>query len=147
MTLDNVKRLKIKPTRYWNEFLVKDVPSDILYSLSDYYPGLPFGANIIRDNEYLHLPKFRIYETVFLQDQGPQVADNVPDEDKPHVRGLMFKEQSTALLAGELCPTQSRYLSKDTSLTLRNTSINTKGTFASGPFWSLNDFLKCKSLA
>ena len=30
MTLDNVKRLKIKPTRYWNELLVKDVPSDIL---------------------------------------------------------------------------------------------------------------------
>ncbi len=25
-TLDNVMRLKIKPTRYWNELLVKDVP-------------------------------------------------------------------------------------------------------------------------
>ena len=84
MTLDNVKRLKIKPTRYWNKALVKDVPSDILYSLSDYYPGLPFEADIIRDNEYLHLPKFRIYETVFLQDQGPQIADSsAPDEDKP----------------------------------------------------------------
>ena len=86
MTLDNVKRLKIKPTRYWNEALVKDVPSDILYSLSDYYPGLPFEADIIRDNEFLHLPKFRIYETVFLQDQGPQIAENVPDEDKPRKR-------------------------------------------------------------
>jgi hypothetical protein len=85
-TLDNVKRLKIKPTRYWNEALVKDVPSDILYSLSDYYPGLPFEADIIRDNEFLRLPKFRIYETVFLQDQGPQVADNVPDEEKPRKR-------------------------------------------------------------
>ncbi len=51
-----------------NEALVKDVPSDILYSLSDYYHGLPFEANIILDNEHLHLPKFRIYETVFLQD-------------------------------------------------------------------------------
>ena len=86
MTLDNVKRLKIKPTRYWNEALVKDVPSDILYSLSDYYPGLPFQADIVRDNESLHLPKFRIYETVFFQDQEPQVADNVPDEDKPRKR-------------------------------------------------------------
>jgi hypothetical protein len=36
-TLDNVRRLKIKPTRYWNELLVKDVPNDILYSLSDFY--------------------------------------------------------------------------------------------------------------
>jgi hypothetical protein len=86
MTLDNVKRFKIKPTRYWNEALVKDVPSDILYSLSDYYPGLPFQADIVRDNEHLHLPKFRIYETVFFQDQEPQVADNVPDEDKPRKR-------------------------------------------------------------
>ena len=83
MTLDNVKRLKIKPTRYWNEALIKDVPSDILYSLSDHYPGLPFQADIVRDNEFLHLPKFRIYETVFLQDQEPQAADNVPEEDKP----------------------------------------------------------------
>jgi hypothetical protein len=32
-TLDNVKRLKIKPTRYWNELLVKDVPNDTLYSV------------------------------------------------------------------------------------------------------------------
>jgi hypothetical protein len=56
MTLDNVKKLKVKPTRYWNELLVKDVPSDILYSLSDYYPGLPFEADIIRDG-----PQIRIF--------------------------------------------------------------------------------------
>jgi hypothetical protein len=86
MTLDNVKRLKIKPTRYWNEILVKDVPSDILYSLSDYYPGLPYEANVIRDNESLGLPSFRIYETVFFQDHEPPIADNVPDEDKPRKR-------------------------------------------------------------
>ncbi len=55
-TLDNVKRLKVKPTRYWNELLVKDVPDDVLYSLSDYHPGLPFEADIIRDNESLGLP-------------------------------------------------------------------------------------------
>jgi hypothetical protein len=42
-TLDNVKRLKIRPTRYWNELLVKDVPNDILYSLSDFYPLLQYG--------------------------------------------------------------------------------------------------------
>ncbi len=37
-TLENIKRLKIKPTRYWNELPIKDIPSDVLYSLSDYYP-------------------------------------------------------------------------------------------------------------
>jgi hypothetical protein len=82
MTLDNVKRLKVKPTRYWNELLVKDVPDDILYSLSDFYPGLPYEANIIRDNESLGLPSYRIRETVFIQDQVPQMADNEPEEGK-----------------------------------------------------------------
>jgi hypothetical protein len=55
-TLDNVSRLKVKSTRYWNELLVKDVTSDVLYSLSDYHPGIPYEANIIRDNESLGLP-------------------------------------------------------------------------------------------
>ena len=86
MTLDNVKNIKVKPTRYWNELLVKDVPSDILYSLSDYYPGLPCEANIIRDNGILGLPIYRIYETVFYQDSGPQTADGVLEEDKPRKR-------------------------------------------------------------
>ncbi len=85
-TLDNVKRLKIKPTRYWNELLVKDVPSDILYSLSDYHPGLPYEANIIRDSKSLGLPIYRIYETVFFQDQTPPTADGVAEEDKPRKR-------------------------------------------------------------
>jgi hypothetical protein len=86
MTLDNVKRLKVKPTRYWNELLVKDVPDDILYSLSDFYPGLPYEANIIRDNESLGLPIYRIRETVFMQDQAPPMADNEPEEGKPRKR-------------------------------------------------------------
>ena len=84
-TLENVRRLKVKPTRYWNELPIKDVQSDILYSLSDYYPGLPYEANIIRDidNESLGLPIYRIRELVFFQDQAPPVASNVPDEDRP----------------------------------------------------------------
>jgi hypothetical protein len=85
-TLDNVLRVKVKPTRYWNELLVKDVPSDILYSLSDYHPGLPYAANIIRDNESLGLPHYRIYESVFHQDPTPPTADGVAEEDKPRKR-------------------------------------------------------------
>jgi hypothetical protein len=78
--------LKVKPTRYWNELLVKDVPDDILYSLSDYHPGLSFEANIIRDNETLDLPSYRIRETVFYQDQAPPRTDNGFEEDKPRKR-------------------------------------------------------------
>jgi hypothetical protein len=97
-TLDNVKRLKIKPTRYWNELLVKDVPSDILYSLSDYHPGLSYEANIIRDNESLGLPIYRICETVFLQDPAPPAADGVAEEDKP--RKKVNVEATIAKLIG-----------------------------------------------
>ena len=48
--------------------------------MSDYYSGLPHGANIIRDNESLGLPIYRIRELVFLQEQAPPVESNVPDE-------------------------------------------------------------------
>jgi hypothetical protein len=85
-TLDNVNRLKVKPTRYWNELLVKDVPDDILYSLSDYHPGLPYEADIIRDNESLGLPIYRIREAIFYQDQAPPRADNESEKDKPRKR-------------------------------------------------------------
>ncbi len=85
-TLENVSRLKIKPTRYWNELVVKDVPSDILYSLSDYHPGLPYEANTIHGNESLGLPIYRIYETVFFKDQTPPTADGLAEEDKPRKR-------------------------------------------------------------
>ena len=149
MTLDNVKRLKVKPTRYWNELLVKDVPSDILYSLSDYYPGLPFEADIIRDNEYLHLPKFRIYETVFLQDQGPQIADNVPDEDKPRKR--VDVESTIARLVGYgTLPDEEQTSLEDFMVKVEEILKryeDTKGIFKSGLSWSLNDLSKCKSLA
>jgi hypothetical protein len=82
-TLDNVLRVKVKPTRYWNELLVKDVPNDVLYSLSDYHPGLPYEANIIRDNETLGLPLYRIYESTFYQEATPPTADGTAEEDKP----------------------------------------------------------------
>ena len=82
-TLENVKRLKVKPTRYWNELPIKNVQSDILYSLSDYCPGLPYEANIIRDNESLGLPSYRIRKAVFYHDQSPPKADNESEEDKP----------------------------------------------------------------
>ena len=90
--------MKIKPTRYWNELLVKEVPSDILYSLSDFYPGLPYEANIVRDNETLGLPIYRIYETVYFQDQVPLSTENVPEEDRP--RKVVNAEATIAKLIG-----------------------------------------------
>jgi hypothetical protein len=56
------------------------------YSLSGFYSGLPYEANIVRDNEFLGLPIYRIRETVFVQDQIPPTVDGVPEEDKPRKR-------------------------------------------------------------
>ncbi len=50
---------------------------------ASYTRGLPYEANIIRDNESLGLPIYRIYETVFFQDQTPPMADGIAEEDKP----------------------------------------------------------------
>jgi hypothetical protein len=61
-TLWQVANINIKPARYWNELLLKDVPDDILYSLSDYCPRMPRSANIVRDNESLGLSIFRPHE-------------------------------------------------------------------------------------
>jgi hypothetical protein len=57
-TLMQVLNMPVKLTRYWNELLVKDVPNDILYSLSDYCPGMPKEAVIVEDNEALGLPVY-----------------------------------------------------------------------------------------
>ncbi len=54
--------------------------------MSDFYPGLPYEASIVRDNESLGLPIYRMCETVFFQDQTPPTADGVPEEDKPRKR-------------------------------------------------------------
>ncbi len=51
--------------------------------MSDYHPGLPYEADIIRDNESMGLLIYRIYETVYIKDQIPPTADGVAEEDKP----------------------------------------------------------------
>ena len=61
-TLMQVKNFTVKPTRYWNELPLKDVPNDILYSLSEYCPGMPLEARIVRDNEALDLAVYRPVE-------------------------------------------------------------------------------------
>jgi hypothetical protein len=42
--------IKVRPSRYWNETAAKDVADDLLYSLSEYWPGMPKDCDIIRDN-------------------------------------------------------------------------------------------------
>jgi hypothetical protein len=61
-TLAQIAHVHIKPCRYWNELPAKEVPDDILYSLSEFWPGMPRDADIIRDNVKLGLHHSRMYE-------------------------------------------------------------------------------------
>ncbi len=61
-TLAQVARVQIKPCRYWNKLPAKEVPDDILYSLSEFWPGMPREADIVRDNVKLGLHHSRMYE-------------------------------------------------------------------------------------
>jgi hypothetical protein len=57
--------IKVRPSRYWNETAAKDIADDVLYSLSDYWPGMPRDCDIIRDNISLGLPAYRSIELRF----------------------------------------------------------------------------------
>jgi hypothetical protein len=57
--------IKVRPSRYWNETAAKDIADDLLYSLSDYWPGMPKDCDIIRDNISLGLPAYRSIELRF----------------------------------------------------------------------------------
>ncbi len=40
-TLAQVAKVQIKPSRYWNELPAQNIPDDIIYSLSEYWPSMP----------------------------------------------------------------------------------------------------------
>ncbi len=61
-TLLQVAKIQIKPSRYWNERPAKDIPDDILYSLSEYWPSMPRDVNIVNDNDVLGLDAYRMKE-------------------------------------------------------------------------------------
>jgi hypothetical protein len=57
--------IKVRPSRYWNETAAKDIADDLLYSLSEYWPGMPKDCDIIRDNLSLGLSAYRSNELRF----------------------------------------------------------------------------------
>jgi hypothetical protein len=57
--------IKVRPSRFWNETSVKDIADDLLYSLSEYWPGMPRDCDIIRDNISLGPPAYRSNEMRF----------------------------------------------------------------------------------
>jgi hypothetical protein len=53
-TIDQVyPNIKVRSSRFWNETLAKDIADEVLYSLSEYWPGMPIDADY-------HLRQWRI---------------------------------------------------------------------------------------
>ena len=69
-----------------------------------------YAANIIRDNESLGLPIYRIYESVFYQDTTPPTADGVAEEDKPRKRVNIEATIANLVSLGALPDQEQNYL-------------------------------------
>ncbi len=54
----------IKPSHYWNETcaLSLSLQDHILYSLTEFCPGMPREADIVADNQYLRIHPYRMLE-------------------------------------------------------------------------------------
>jgi hypothetical protein len=57
--------IKVRPSRFCNETPAKDIADDLLYLLSEYWPGMPKDCDIVRDNNQLGLPAYRSNELRF----------------------------------------------------------------------------------
>ena len=57
--------IKVRPSRYWNETAANDIADDLIYALSDYWPGMPMDCDIVRDNISLGLHAYRSIEMRF----------------------------------------------------------------------------------
>jgi hypothetical protein len=55
-------QVQVKPSRYWDERPAKNIPDDIFYSLSDFWPSMPIAVDIINENTLLGLPLYRMNE-------------------------------------------------------------------------------------
>jgi hypothetical protein len=54
--------VKVRPSRFWNESPAKDIADELLYSLSDYWPGIPIQTDIVVDNYSLGLHVYKNLE-------------------------------------------------------------------------------------
>jgi hypothetical protein len=54
--------VKVRPSRFWNETPAKDIADELLYSLSDYWPGMPIQTDIVVDNYSLGLHVYKTLE-------------------------------------------------------------------------------------
>jgi hypothetical protein len=54
--------VKVRPSRFWNETPAKNIADELLYSLSDYWPGMPIETDIVVHNYSVGLHVYKNLE-------------------------------------------------------------------------------------
>jgi hypothetical protein len=96
-TLMQSAQVQVKPSRYWDERPAKNIPDDIFYSLSEYWPSMPIDVDIINENTQLGLPLYRMNEQHKTNQSGPGTRPHMVNDNAYTINFLL----ATGAIANE----------------------------------------------
>jgi hypothetical protein len=96
-TLMQSAKVQVKPSRYWDERPAKNIPDDIFYSLSEYWPSIPIDVDIISENTQLGIPLYRMNEQHKTNQSGPGTRPHMVNDNSYTIEYLL----STGAVANE----------------------------------------------
>ena len=82
-------KVQVKPSRYWDERPAKNIPDDIFYSLSEYWPSMPTDVDIISENTQLGLPLYRMNEQHKTNQKGPGTKPHMVNDNSYTIEYLL----------------------------------------------------------
>jgi hypothetical protein len=82
-------QLQVKPSRYWDERPAKNIPDDIFYSLSEYWPSMPRDVDIVNENTQLGLPLYRMNEQHKTRQSGSGTRPHMVNDNSYTVEYLL----------------------------------------------------------
>ena len=88
-TLMQSAQVQVKPSRYWDERPAKNIPDDIFYSLSEYWPSMPRDVDIVNENTQLGLPLYRMNEQRKTRQSGPGTRPHMVNDNSYTIEYLL----------------------------------------------------------
>ena len=114
-TLMQSAQVQVKPSRYWDERPAKNIPDDIFYSLSEYWPSMPRDVDIVNENTCLGLPLYRMNEQRRTNQKGPGTKPHMVNDNSYTIEyllatGAVANEQNAfEAYANEIQMLESKY--------------------------------------
>jgi hypothetical protein len=114
-TLMQSAQVQVKPSRYWDERPAKNIPDDIFYSLSEYWPSMPIDVDILSENTQLGLPLYRMNEQRRTNQKGPGTKPHMVNDNSYTIEyllatGAVANEQNAfEAYANEIQMLESKY--------------------------------------